>query len=395
MLKKIITSLLAITLLASGFTSCKKPQDTPENVKAPETKEEYPVPLSNSYYRLTHDKELNIAYLGGSITQGGNASTYSKNWVALTTAWFEEQFPDATINENNSGISNTGSNYGIFRLQHDIFDIAIPDLIFIEYTSNDWGRFGELNISRQNESIIRKLYEVNPKIDIVFLFTGFSYDSNCRKASTALAKHYGLLVVDPGSELKRRIDNEEGGVYDKYSNDKIHPNDLGHAFYLEKITEQFSKYLIDEKPATAKYLDVKVPEPLNDSGLFMNPEMTEAILLDIPDNFELKKRNVKMKHKMYEYSIFTESEGAEFEFTFEGTGFGLLVNKTSKVSDIQYSVDGGEFKDYAIGDMHNYDHGQMYIIEYDLAPIEHKVVIRNKASQYGTHLHILAVCTNK
>lgn len=400
-MKRLLTIILSCALLTSLF-SCDnsgKEQTTSENgeTKAEDTvKEEIkvPTPLSNTYYRLTHDKELNVAYLGGSITQGGNASEYSKNWVALTTAWLSEQFPDAVVNENNSGISNTGSNYGIFRLEHDIFDIAVPDLIFIEFTSNDWGRFGDLNISRQNESIIRKLYEVNPKVDIVFLYTNFGSDSPCRRASTALAQHYGLLVVDPGSELKRRIDEEEGGVYDKYSNDKIHPNDVGHAFYLEKITEQFSKYLVDDAPEKAEYLDFVLPEPLNESGLFMNPEIIEPITLDVPEGFELSKRNLKMKNRTYEYGVRTKQEGAEYSFSFEGTGFGLLVNKTSSVSDIQYSVDGGEFKNYSIGDMHNYDHGQMYILEYDLEEGNHDVVIRNVASKYGTDLIIMGICIN-
>lgn len=351
--------------------------------------------LSNTYYRLTVDKQLNVAFLGGSITQGGNASAYSKNYVSLTENWLNENFPDAEININNAGLSNTGSNYGIFRLREDILDVAVPDLIFIEFTSNDWGRFGDLNISRQNESIIRKLYEVNPKIDIMFLFTGFAYDSPCRRASTALAEHYGLTVIDPGKILKTRIDNEENGDYSKYSPDKIHPNDTGHAFYVEMIGEQLQKYLVDEKPQKAEYLDAYVPEPLNENGLFMSPEMISPVLLDYPASFEYKEGLVKMCRMQYDHYIETTRVGAELEFTFEGTGFGLLVYKSSSVSDISYSVDGGEFKPYAIGDMHNYNHGQMYIMEYDLERGEHTVRIRNEESKYGSTLRILKVCINK
>ncbi len=397
-MKRFLYVILATAMLLTCI-SCGKNTKNEDTVKTEEIqKEERPLPttLSNTYYRLTEDKELNVAYLGGSITQGGNASEPAKRWVSLTTRWLRDNFPDAEINENNAGLSNTGSNYGIFRLQHDIFDVAVPDLIFIEFTSNDWGRFGDLNISRQNESIIRKLYEVNPKIDIIFLYTNFGHDSPCRRASTALAEHYGLIVVDPGSQLKTLIDTEEGGVYDRYSNDKIHPTDEGHAFYLDLIAEQFQKYLIDEKPEKAQYLDFEIPAPLNENGVFMNPEILDPLDFELPDeNFEYKKRNVRMLNRTYEYAISTNVEGAEFDFTFEGTGFGLLVNKTSAVSDIQYSVDGSEFKDYAIGDMHNYDHGQMYIIEYDLEPGEHEVTIRNKASQYGTQLHIIGICVNR
>lgn len=407
-MKKLLCTFFAV-LLAVSVYGCGKSSDNVKNDaegeateiqtenKTEENKETVQMPtfLSNSYYRLTHDKELNVAYIGGSITQGAGASSYDKSWVALTTQWLSEQFPDANINENNSGISNTGSNYGIFRLREDIINVAVPDLIFIEFTSNDWGRFGELNISRQNESIIRKLYEVNPKMDIVFLFTSFSYDNNCRRASTALANHYNLMIIDPGADLKTRIDKEEGGVYDKYSPDKIHPSDLGHAIYLEHISEQFSEYLTDKAPENPQYLDFEIPEPLNKNGLFMNPDIIEPILLNVPADFEYKKTDIKLRQKQYDHYVGTDVEGAEYTFSFEGTGFGLLVYKTAKVSDIMYSVDGGEYVDYAIGDMHNYNHLQMYIMEYDLEPGKHTVNIKNKASQYGTAFNILGICINK
>ena len=354
-----------------------------------------PTGFSNCYYRLTRDKELNIACIGGSITHGAGASTYSKSWVALTTSWLKEHFPDAEIHENNAGVSNTGSNYGIFRLQRDIFDVAIPDLMFIEYTSNDWERFGETVISKQTESIIRMLYEKNPKMDIIFLFTYIGYDGACRNASRALAKHYGLEIIDPGSSLKTLIDTEEGGVYDKYSGDKIHPNDTGHAFYLKLISDCLAKHLLKGKPETAQYIDYDIPQPFNKSGLFTNPEIVDVLKGEVPAGFEIKQKNVTLGNGTYEYALCTETEGAEYIFTFNGTGFGLLVFKTPFVSNIEYSVDGGEYVGYAIGDMQAYNHGQMYIPEFDLERGEHTVAIRNVASKFGTQLNILALCINK
>jgi len=389
-MKRFLSIVIASSLLFA-FSACKvtpKPENFQETIQ-PEN------PLSNTYYRLTQDKALNIAYLGGSITQGGSSSHPSKSWVSLTTEWFREKFPEAEIYEHNVGLSNTGSNYGIFRLDHDILDKVIPDLIFIEFTSNDWGRFGDENISKQNESIIRRLYEANPAIDIVFLFTSFGHDSPCRRASTALAEHYGLPVIDPGSQLKTLIDTQENGVYDKYSPDKIHPNDTGHAFYLDCIEECFSEYLIDTPPTDVGYYIHELPEPLNKRGLFMNPEIISPFDFKIPENFKSVDVNCTMKYRTYEKAVGTKTEGAEYEFSFEGTGFGLLVYKTREVSSIEYSVDGGEYIPYAIGDMHNYNHGQMYIMEYDLEPGTHTVKIKNVASQYGTELNIMGICVNR
>ena len=352
-------------------------------------------PLSNTYYKLTVEKSLKVAFLGGSITSGGCATEYSKNYVSHTERWLHNNFPQAKIKTNNAGVGNTGSNYGIFRLQKDILDVFVPDLIFIEYTSNDWGRFGELNISRQNESIMRMLYKANPKIDIVFLFTAFTYESPCRSASTKLAEHYGLITMDPGKLIKTKIDTEEGGEYSKYTHDKIHPNDTGHALYGKMIGETFSKYLVENAPEKAEYLDVEVPEPLNKNGLFLAPEMVDVDEFDYSESFMRKDFSLELRQMKYDHYIETEKEGAEFTFDFDGTGFGLYIHKNPTLSNFFYSVDGGEFKEFIVAEMQNYDHGQTYIIEYDLPKGKHTVCIRNGKSEHGTTLRIIKVLVNK
>ncbi len=362
--------------------------------------------LKNTHYRLTVDKELNVAYLGGSITIGHGASTYGQTYLGvgrndkcfagLTTDYIRELFPDAKVNELNAGIGNTGSNYGIFRLREHILDKMTPDLIFIEYTNNDWGRFGEENISRQNESIIRMLYEANPKIDIVFVYTAQNSDSVARKASIALADHYNLLQFDVGVAMKRVIDTQYGGDYKSFSADNLHPTDKGYAYYMSHISTKLYELLVDNAPKKAQYRDILLAESLNKSGIFTNPKTLDVDEFPLSDGFTRINRTLGGHYLMQNIDHYYEgnTEGAKFTFEFEGTGFGLLVGKSEDLANFKYKIDGGAEKSYVLADTQLSDHLQTYIVEYNLTPEKHTVEIIIDPSHVGSRLRIAKIFVN-
>jgi hypothetical protein len=59
-----------------------------------------------------------IRFIGGSITEGGGANGYR----SLSMKRFKEDFPGATLAENNAAIGGTGSWLGAFRTGLDRFD---------------------------------------------------------------------------------------------------------------------------------------------------------------------------------------------------------------------------------------------------------------------------------
>jgi lysophospholipase L1-like esterase len=98
--------------------------------------------------------------LGGSITaQAG--------WRPKTLAWFKKNFPSATFSEINAAIGGTGSDLGVFRLQHDVLDHK-PDLLFVEFAVNDGGTEPS-RIQQAMEGIVRQTWKANPKTDICFV----------------------------------------------------------------------------------------------------------------------------------------------------------------------------------------------------------------------------------
>src|SRR5580700_9646575 len=79
--------------------------------------------IVNVFARMKDGKPTTIAYFGGSITAGAGSSDSNKtSWRALTTAWFRRQYPNTQITEVDAAIGGTGSDFGAFRLQHDVLD---------------------------------------------------------------------------------------------------------------------------------------------------------------------------------------------------------------------------------------------------------------------------------
>ena len=72
--------------------------------------------LTNTAYRLHHDKKLTIGFFGGSITEGAGATSWDgTSWRANITRDLKETYPDAEITAVNAAIGGTGTDLGLYR----------------------------------------------------------------------------------------------------------------------------------------------------------------------------------------------------------------------------------------------------------------------------------------
>jgi lysophospholipase L1-like esterase len=121
--------------------------------------------FANVARKLRVDKKLVIGYIGGSITAGGGISTAgTDSWRALTTAWFKKAYPVVAITEINASISSTGSDLAAFRCTRDLTSRK-PDLVFIEFSVNDW-QDSKAGIQPYAEGLIRNILLKNPNAGI-------------------------------------------------------------------------------------------------------------------------------------------------------------------------------------------------------------------------------------
>ena len=65
-------------------------------------------------------EDITVGFLGGSITQGCNASAPETCYAYLVYQWWCEKFPKSKIAYINAGIGGTTSQFGAARAESDL-----------------------------------------------------------------------------------------------------------------------------------------------------------------------------------------------------------------------------------------------------------------------------------
>jgi len=241
----------------------------------------------------TPDREVKVAYLGGSITA-------QPGWRVKTLAHLQKTFPDTKFAEINAAIGGTGSDLGVFRLKKDVLDQK-PDLLFVEFAVNDGGAAPE-QIFRCMEGIVRQTWKALPDCDICFVYTvtealvGPLLEGKFPRAASAMesiANHYGIPSIHMGLEVaklakegklvwkgalpKTEAEKEAAKGQFIFAPDSVHPHvETGHELYLQAIVRSLEP--IQKAGAEARPHQVAAPfSPTNYELAQMLP-ITEAIM---------------------------------------------------------------------------------------------------------------------
>ena len=275
--------------------------------------------VGNFLAKLKAGKTVTVAYLGGSITA-------MKGWRNLTTDWLRKANTNAVVNEVHAAIGGTGSDLGVFRVGHDALRHR-PDLLFVEFATNDSGRKPE-EIWRSMEGIVRRTWKQDAQTDIVFVYTITTTMTNdymkgsCNRSASAmeqLADHYGIPSICFGPRVmeflaagklvmnareyedavsKDDLDREKK-IKDLiakdprilFARDGVHPSEKGHQLYLISVangfremwnmpavdhTSRLAKPFVENNLETAKMVPVR-PEMLSGSWRRLAENDTKAV----------------------------------------------------------------------------------------------------------------------
>jgi uncharacterized repeat protein (TIGR02543 family) len=211
---------------------------------------------------------IRVAYLGGSITE-------AEGWRVKTLAGFKTRFPKANWVGINAGLGGTGSDLGVFRLRKQVLDRK-PDLLFVEFAVND-GCNG--NTQKAMEGILRQTWEVNPEIDIIFVYTVNQTLLNDIKTGAAscvirnmeaVANHYSIPSIHFGVKVQSLIDAGEvvwkapaNNGEDIFTYDNVHPTGIGHTVYASIVKRGFDEFV--KTPAQTNPVPHLVGIPLNEN----------------------------------------------------------------------------------------------------------------------------------
>lgn len=372
-MKKILAFLLTVVMLAT-FASCGKQTENQEGGYSPDIEgnssnteessgqgEEAVTPdvlyaseltlattgavntvdtLANTYSKLTNEKKLTVAYLGGSVTSGtGGSDGYC--WRSATTQWFKDNFADATITEIDAGWGGTGSYWGFFRIDEAVI-AENPDLVFVEFSINDaYAGSTEMQSSYYMEGIVKKLRAANPNVDIVMIFvTDQSRQGTEHKnilGHKKVAQHYGIPTVNVGDALVAEI-AKTGNSWDYYVTDIVHPNNIGYKVYADCVAEYLKERLISSPDKSG----LKAHQnPANDL-VSNNSAVSEIVKAEaITDYTGFQIIGSKSNAVSHVGKTLYGSEGSAIEFEFEGRALGMLVDG-EKGPKIKIIVDDGK-----------------------------------------------------
>lgn len=292
--------------------------------------------LVNSYYKLTKEKELTVAYLGGSITLGRK---YENNcWRTMIDAWLKKQYPYANIKMVRAGIGGTGSSYGAYRVDNDVL-AHDPDLVFIEFAGNDnhfAAKYKDYKVTKESvmeyyETIIRKIYNHNPETDVVMVYvqtTDMTRKTASIEAQEDLAKYYNINSVYFGATLLDYI-NENDLVSTDYVYDGLHPTDKGYEIMAAPLKEFFANI----------WSDVDLLE----TGEKLLPEKMKSAH-DRTDSYLIYARDTQYDSNWtIRDTIKTNIPGAYLSCQFTGDEISVYASLSSKAGVIDYRIDGGEW----------------------------------------------------
>lgn len=336
--------------------------------------------LNNSYYRLTQDKKLNIAYLGGSVTGGYGSSSEDKNWASRVTKHIKNKFPQAEINSQKAAIGGTGSEFGAYRAVNDLkLETYIPDLVFVEFAVNDViDGTNAADSKKYMETIIRTIYSYAPNADIIFVFiTGIGSkgeDFEQLIAHRELAKEYHIPCINVGKALCAELDSyldmnfvdAKHPEWLKYFIDTVHPNDAGYEKYASYITTYLDKVFYNGRKAEKTEKTYMPQKSLND--VLIKPENLNAKGINGISDFTVTDEGY----------LKTDKDGAILTVTFTGTSLKMWTFGGHPGSVLEYTVDGGETKSITLSK--STDNHKIYKLADELSDTKHTVKMTFKKS---------------
>lgn len=175
-------------------------------------------------------KDITIAFLGGSITQGCNATIHEKCYVELVSKWFIEKFNNVKVECINAGVGATGSLIGVHRAEGQVIS-KNPDLVFVDAAVNDKNN----HICKVSyESEIRRLLSSPSKPAVIEVFMTMEEGVNCQEQQIQIGKNYNIPMIsfrDVACEMVAR----ENLKWSDLLTDEVHPNDDGHRIIAELL----------------------------------------------------------------------------------------------------------------------------------------------------------------
>jgi hypothetical protein len=306
--------------------------------------------LPNVFYKIAHQRQVRIGYIGGSITE-------MQGWRDLTFSWFRMNYPLTAFYQIDASIGGTGSGLGVFRMEHDLL-AGQPDLIFVEFAVNGTGvppNGARESMVRTMEGIVRKTWAKYPNTDICFVYTtALNMCNNLVKGISQqpsdfmeeVAQHYGIPTIHMGIEVARlmqqgklvfKADPSENANTIVFTRDGTHPlTESGQPIYTAIVIKYLKKM---SKNGAAKVHQLPAPMLADNwqNSKMIDISETELIgeWIKLPAT-----HNLMLSFQRFLPAIYQAKPGSIMRFKFKGKVLGVYDCIGPGVGVIEISVDG-------------------------------------------------------
>ena len=230
--------------------------------------------------KARNGETVNIATLGGSITEGANATPWTLGYAYRFAEKFAAEYGvngGENINYANAGIGGTPSALGVIRYDRDVVEAlgAEPDLFVIEFEVND---YAEATKGRAYESLVYQVLSQSNDAAVIMVFAVRSDMWNVQDEHYPIAIRYGIPVVAIKNAVEPAIAN---GELDKnaFFSDEYHPTNYGHDIMSDCIM-QMVRVLDTAEADELKPLAEKAIKGRNFVGTKMIDSATEGIAIE-------------------------------------------------------------------------------------------------------------------
>lgn len=201
--------------------------------------------------RARSGKEITIACIGGSITEGACADPPSNCWASLFCRSFAETYAagDTRVRLVNAGMGGTPSTLGVIRYDRDVlaFCPQPPDIVIVEFAVND---NDDPTKGAVYESLICNILEIKPDTAIILLFSVFRENRwNLQDRFIPVGTAYDLPMVSIKNAIVPELEAGRMKDADFFHDDGWHPLNYGHSIMCDCLMHCFG--VIDETPLPA------------------------------------------------------------------------------------------------------------------------------------------------
>lgn len=279
-------------------------------------------------------EQVNIAYLGGSITAGGSSSNPSKCYANLSCNYFADTFgTGGNVNYINAGMAGTSSVVGNLRVDNDVF-AKNADIIFIEFAVND--QDGD-RFKKSYESLIKKCLAQENQPAVIPITLCREDGGSCQDWMAKVAENYDLPLISGKNAIQNAMKNGTMSWADYGSGDNIHPGDGGHKLIADIIGYYYRQALRSENESDEF--------SINNTAVY-GAEYSTARLLTVAEMQNLSKGSWSSgtNNSSYNANGFTFSKNGNnpLSFTVQGKGIMLLFqsNDNAAYGTANVSVNG-------------------------------------------------------